>query len=1012
MKNNKILIVVISILILFAHITIVFAFSPVPSDIAGHWAENVILQWQTEGKIKGYEDNRFRPDASITRAEFVHLLYSIITVEQNKNVSVNFNDVNTSDWFYNDISKAISNNIIAGFEDNTFRPNEMITRAQSALIISNALQLSDNITNSILLVDDNDIPVWSKNAVYVMLNAGYISGYEDGSFGANRNMTRAEAISMLDRINKSNKSYENEKEMPQNDTIESTYKNNDEINMLEQDTAEYKKETITKTIWENGDSSLTVSENKENKNIEKTLVITKDNIADFYGKTLQYATVKIKLEDISMELFDIKFTGNVEIISDMQTDTIPTLYLKGNTRIKNLTVLTPAIITSDNNVIKTLTTKSETTISGNTNIKNLKCYNKTIITGNTKIMDTAQVFSSVTTDSNTEVNNVKMIPNTDASISAKGIINKISAKGKGNISYIHLGENINTDIDISDFAVVENITLSENAQSHITIKNNGELKQLISFSHCFGTTIINRGIVNSMIACNAETITAENAVVEAAILQNITLISNPKQLHYKEGDTLSIVGISLLLEYQNNITQIVNNVEDFAFYHIQSSPAHNTMLTAKQHNTPIKIYSNDKYVYAGFITIEDIEIAIIDTQPFKELIQQCNIILNNTLIQYAEEEIPVGQYYVTENDFNLLKDILFTSEKLLQTEDLTQQQIQKQYDILQSALYCFEEKRILSQKVITPPKLSINNALPQYGEENVIFTIENIEQNTTYYYTLDNSEPTPESILYTEPVMLLPPKSTSQTSVTIKVIAVQDNICSAISEKIVTYSAALPIKNMILYHLKVPMMGEETTSTVQSNNETQYVVHSFCWKNAANEYEIVNSFQPETIYIAEIVLKANKPYAFQNGILPELKNIADENIKISIDENRSDANTLYVLVTFPATPPIPTEEIAEKELNDLLKQNINVSVIDTDIPSDDQEIKAFCCEAILKSAQEIIAKYWTVEFNILGYFRGSSSIGMTGKFTIVSTIDPSIYFTTPNYVDINITIKQNTDLDN
>ena len=114
---------------------------------------------------------------------------------------------------------------------------------------------------------------------------------------------------------------------------------------------------------------------------------------------------------------------------------------------------------------------------------------------------------------------------------------------------------------------------------------------------------------------------------------------------------------------------------------------------------------------------------------------------------------------------------------------MTQQQIQKQYDILQSALYCFEEKRILSQKVITPPKLSINNALPQYGEENVIFTIENIEQNTTYYYTLDNSEPTPESILYTEPVMLLPPKSTSQTSVTIKVIAVQDNICSAISEK-------------------------------------------------------------------------------------------------------------------------------------------------------------------------------------------------------------------------------------
>ncbi|USF29389.1 S-layer homology domain-containing protein [Clostridium sp. MD294] len=1002
MKYSKILILM---LLLLNHVTMAFAFSPIPSDITGHWAENTILQWQSEERIKGYEDNTFRPDNAITRAEFIHLLHSIITIKQN--AIVNFSDVNTSDWFYEDISKAVSNHIISGFEDNTFRPNEMITRAQSALIISNALQLPTNTTNGTALKDDSDIPIWSKNAVYAMLNAGYISGYEDGTFRANQNMTRAEAISMLDRIDKSNTLHKNE--ASENDIIENSNENSIKINMLEPGNIDNNQKTLKKIVWENGDRNLYTS-NEQNKNTEKTLIITKDNITEFYGKTLQYTTVKIKLEDISMELLNIKFTGNVEIISDIQTDKIPTLYLKGNTKIKHLTTSTPVIINSENNIIKTFITKAETTISGNTQITNLKCYNKTTLIDNTTITDTAQIFSNITTDSNTQINTIKMIPNTDASISANGIINKINVNGKGNISYIHLGENTNADINISDFAIVENITLYENTQCHITIKNNAELNQLLSFSHCLGSTVKNNGTVHSIIVLNPETISVENATVETAILQNITLISYPKKLQYKEGDTLSLSGISLLLEYQNNITQVVNKLEDIAFYHIQTSPTHNTILTAKHHNTPIKIYSNDLYVYTNFITIEGIEISTVDTEHFQKLIQQCKTILNDTLIKYAEEKIPVGKYYVTENDFISFKDILFLSEKLLQKENLTQQQIQNQYNILQSALHDFEEKRILSEKVITPPELSINNTLPQYGDENVIFSIENIQENTMYYYTLDGNEPTSESILYTEPVTLLPPQSTSESSITIKAIAVQYNICSAISEKTITYSAALPIEDIMLYRLKIPMIGEQTTSTVQSSNETQYIIHSFCWKNAMNTDEIVNSFEPDTIYTAEIMLKANKPYAFQNDILPKL-DIIDTDIDISIDKERSNANYLCVLVTFEATPPIPTEELAEKELNYLLEQNINISVLDTDIPDFEQEIKEFCCEAILNSAQKIISKYWTLEFDVLGYFCGSSSIGITGKFTIISTIDPSIAFTSPNYVDISIPILSNT-LDN
>ena len=167
------------------------------TDITGHWAEKTIMEWQDRGKISGYEDDTFRPNASITRAEFIHLLSSIIILENS--APVHFNDVMENDWFYQDVIKAAGNHIIAGFEDNTFHPNEIITRAQAALIIKNVLQLPDTVA-SVPITDDAEIPDWAKAAIYTMLHTGYLSGYEDGSFAPNKSMTRAEEVSMLSRI--------------------------------------------------------------------------------------------------------------------------------------------------------------------------------------------------------------------------------------------------------------------------------------------------------------------------------------------------------------------------------------------------------------------------------------------------------------------------------------------------------------------------------------------------------------------------------------------------------------------------------------------------------------------------------------------------------------------------------------------------------------------------------------------------------------------------------------------
>lgn len=168
------------------------------SDISRHWAESTITKWQNDGRIGGYEDGTFQPDKAITRAEFVRLLNSAVSTPEGGNID--FSDVKSGDWFYNDVAKAVGSNIASGFEDNTFRPSETVTRTQAAVFICNALKLTANESGASAFTDAADIPGWAKGAVGAVVSAGFLSGYPDGSFGANKGMTRAEAVSTLDRV--------------------------------------------------------------------------------------------------------------------------------------------------------------------------------------------------------------------------------------------------------------------------------------------------------------------------------------------------------------------------------------------------------------------------------------------------------------------------------------------------------------------------------------------------------------------------------------------------------------------------------------------------------------------------------------------------------------------------------------------------------------------------------------------------------------------------------------------
>ena len=169
-----------------------------PSDIAGHWAESVITQWQNKGLIQGYEDGTFKPSNTITRAEFVTLMNNAKGFWSEG--SINFSDVKNGSWFYSAVARAVAAGYVKGYSDDSFKPGNTITRAEAAVMIANAARLSANEAGAYRFTDVGSIPAWARGSVGAVVAAGYMTGYPDGSFDANASISRAEAVSSLNRM--------------------------------------------------------------------------------------------------------------------------------------------------------------------------------------------------------------------------------------------------------------------------------------------------------------------------------------------------------------------------------------------------------------------------------------------------------------------------------------------------------------------------------------------------------------------------------------------------------------------------------------------------------------------------------------------------------------------------------------------------------------------------------------------------------------------------------------------
>ena len=148
--------------------------------------------------IVGYEDGSVQPEGDITRAEVATIFFRLLTDESRNEYwsqTNPYSDVSADDWFNNAVSTLTNAGVLDGYEDGTFKPNGNITLAEFATITARFFEATYDGENLFPDIEGH----WAQDYINEAANAGIVNGYEDGTFRPQQYITRAEAVTMVNR---------------------------------------------------------------------------------------------------------------------------------------------------------------------------------------------------------------------------------------------------------------------------------------------------------------------------------------------------------------------------------------------------------------------------------------------------------------------------------------------------------------------------------------------------------------------------------------------------------------------------------------------------------------------------------------------------------------------------------------------------------------------------------------------------------------------------------------------
>ncbi|PYI52029.1 S-layer homology domain-containing protein [Paenibacillus flagellatus] len=177
-------------------------------DVAGHWSKPLVNDMGSRLVVSGVGDDLYEPDRAVTRAEFAAILTRGLGL-RTENAEAAFRDVTGNEWYAGEVRTALSFDLIHGFEDGTFRPQEAITREQAMEMIANAMRVSglsgtlqpaDPGTVLEPFADAGSVSQWALASVADNVHSGVVTGRDGNRLAPKASITRAETAVIVRRL--------------------------------------------------------------------------------------------------------------------------------------------------------------------------------------------------------------------------------------------------------------------------------------------------------------------------------------------------------------------------------------------------------------------------------------------------------------------------------------------------------------------------------------------------------------------------------------------------------------------------------------------------------------------------------------------------------------------------------------------------------------------------------------------------------------------------------------------
>jgi len=170
------------------------------TDIKGHWAAEFFADLLRREIVNGYPDRTLRPNAPITRAEATVMVVKAAGFEVSDSIPLTCTDKDSVPaWAKPYVATAMHKGVVKGYEDGSFRPSNRLTRQETVVLVLRAFGIEEAQDKTLAFADSDKIPAWSRGYIKKAVELGIIKGYSDNTFGPQREITRAEVVTIISK---------------------------------------------------------------------------------------------------------------------------------------------------------------------------------------------------------------------------------------------------------------------------------------------------------------------------------------------------------------------------------------------------------------------------------------------------------------------------------------------------------------------------------------------------------------------------------------------------------------------------------------------------------------------------------------------------------------------------------------------------------------------------------------------------------------------------------------------